>query len=126
MKKIVFTLSAIALFLTANAQDKKVENWPNGNKKSEGVIIGNPVDASASKEVQQRQAVNAIRDGKWSNYFEKLFKKIKALKLPFDQMIDEFGFRWVHVSYDLKRQRGQILQAKKDAKGKTIYIQPNL
>ena len=62
----------------------------------------------------------------FTNGNEKLFKKIKALKLPFDQMIDEFGFRWVHVSYDLKRQRGQILQAKKDAKGKTIYIQPNL
>lgn len=70
MKKIIFTLSAIALFLTANAQDKKVENWPNGNKKSEGVIIGTPVDASASKEVQQRQAVNAVKDGKWSNWFE--------------------------------------------------------
>ncbi|MFL5764307.1 MAG: D-Ala-D-Ala carboxypeptidase family metallohydrolase [Bacteroidia bacterium] len=61
-----------------------------------------------------------------TNGNEKLFKKIKALKLPFDQMIDEFGFRWVHVSYDIKRQRGQILQAVRDAKGKTVYIQPKL
>lgn len=70
MKKILFTLSAIALFLTTNAQDKKVENWPNGNKKSEGVVIGNPVDVRASKEVQARQAANLIKDGKWTNWFE--------------------------------------------------------
>ncbi len=61
-----------------------------------------------------------------TNGNEKLFKKIKALKLPFDQMIDEFGFRWVHVSFDPKRNRKQILQAKKDAKGKTIYVTPSL
>jgi hypothetical protein len=57
MKKIIFTLSAIALFLNANAQDKKVKTWPNGNKKSEGIIIGDAtVDASSTKETQARQA----------------------------------------------------------------------
>jgi len=61
-----------------------------------------------------------------TNGNEYLFKKIKELKLPFDQMIDEFGFRWVHVSYDPKRNRREILQARKDAKGKTIYVKPNL
>jgi zinc D-Ala-D-Ala carboxypeptidase len=53
---------------------------------------------------------------------EFLFRKIKELKLPFDQMIDEFGFRWVHVSYDPKRNRKEILQARKDDKGRTIYV----
>jgi len=57
---------------------------------------------------------------------EFLFKKIKELNLPFDQMIDEFGFRWVHVSYDPKRDRRDILQAVKDANGKTVYIRPVL
>jgi zinc D-Ala-D-Ala carboxypeptidase len=55
---------------------------------------------------------------------EFLFNKIKELDLPFDQMIDEFDFRWVHVSYDPARNRRQILQAQKDAKGKTIYVNP--
>jgi hypothetical protein len=41
-------------------------------------------------------------------------------------MIDEFGFRWVHVSYDPARNRRDVLQAVKDAKGKTIYIRPNI
>jgi hypothetical protein len=61
-----------------------------------------------------------------TNGNEFLFKKIKDLKLPFDQMIDEFGFRWVHISFDPKRNRKEILQAVKDAKGKTIYIRPQL
>jgi len=55
-----------------------------------------------------------------------LFKKIKELNLPFDQLIDEFGFRWVHVSYDPSRNRRAVLQAIKDANGKTVYIHPNI
>jgi zinc D-Ala-D-Ala carboxypeptidase len=55
-----------------------------------------------------------------------LFKKIKELDLPFDQLIDEFGFRWVHVSYDPQRNRRAILQAIKDANGKTVYIHPDI
>jgi len=55
-----------------------------------------------------------------------LFKKIKELNLPFDQMIDEFGFRWIHVSYDPKRNRREILQAIKDARGNTVYVHPTL
>jgi antitoxin component YwqK of YwqJK toxin-antitoxin module len=70
MKKILLTLASIALLISANAQDKRTENWPNGNKKSEGRIIGNPVDASSPKEAQARQALNVIKDGKWTNWFE--------------------------------------------------------
>jgi len=61
-----------------------------------------------------------------NNGNEKLFKKIKELNLPFDQMIDEFGFRWVHVSYDPVRSRRQILQAVKNGRGQTVYVTPNL
>lgn len=61
-----------------------------------------------------------------TNGNELLFKKIIELNLPFDQIIDEFGFRWVHVSYDSKRNRKDILQARKDPQGKTVYIRPSL
>ena len=61
-----------------------------------------------------------------NNGNENLFKKIKELNLPFDQMIDEFGFRWVHVSYDPIRNRRQILQAVKNGRGQTVYVTPNL
>jgi len=44
---------------------------------------------------------------------------IRELKLPFDQLIDEFG-AWVHVSFVKDAPRGEVLKARK--KGKlTVY-----
>lgn len=42
---------------------------------------------------------------------KKLFSLIKSLKLPFDQLIDEYNYSWVHVSYG-PRNRRQILHIK--------------
>lgn len=42
---------------------------------------------------------------------KKLFDLIRELKLPYDQLIDEYGFNWVHVSYG-PRNRRQILHIK--------------
>ena len=40
-----------------------------------------------------------------------VFDIIRASKLPFDQVIDEFG-RWVHVSHSMRGpQRGNVLMA---------------
>lgn len=39
----------------------------------------------------------------------KLFRLIQELKLPFDQLIDEKGMSWVHVSLRAKGNRGQVL-----------------
>jgi zinc D-Ala-D-Ala carboxypeptidase len=44
---------------------------------------------------------------------------IRKLKLPFDQVIDEFG-RWTHVSW-ASRPRGEVLVARKDTNGRTQY-----
>lgn len=41
------------------------------------------------------------------------------LKLPFDQLINEFD-QWVHVSYNAHRKRGEYLKASK-SNGKTVY-----
>lgn len=42
---------------------------------------------------------------------KKLFDLVQKLNLPFDQLIDEYNFNWVHVSYS-PRNRKQILQIK--------------
>lgn len=42
---------------------------------------------------------------------KKLFDLIRELKLPYDQLIDEYGYNWVHVSYS-SRHRRQILHIK--------------
>lgn len=39
---------------------------------------------------------------------KKLFNLAIKLKLPFDQIIDEYGYRWVHISYSSTRRRGNI------------------
>lgn len=43
------------------------------------------------------------------------------LNLPYDQLIDEFGCNWLHVSHRASGNRGQLLSAKRQG-GKTIYI----
>ena len=40
---------------------------------------------------------------------KKLFDLIQSLKLPFDQLINEYNFNWVHVSFS-PRNRRQILK----------------
>ena len=60
-----------------------------------------------------------IEDFKNGNEF--LLRKIVEMKLPFDQLINEFNYQWVHVSFDPKRNRRQILEAVKDKDFKTVY-----
>lgn len=52
---------------------------------------------------------------------EKLFKKIVSLQLPFDQMINEFNYAWVHVSYNADRNRMAMLEAFKNENNQTQY-----
>jgi len=60
-----------------------------------------------------------IQDFKHGNEF--LFRKIIELKLPFDQIINEFNFDWVHVSYDPARHRRKVTEAYRDEHGITRY-----
>ena len=48
---------------------------------------------------------DSVKDNK------KLFELIKQLKLPFDQLINEYNYNWIHVSYS-PRNRRQILNIK--------------
>jgi hypothetical protein len=41
--------------------------------------------------------------------------------IEFDQMINEFGFSWIHISLRPKNNRKQVLQAYKDEDGDTKY-----
>lgn len=51
----------------------------------------------------------------------RLFELVRKLGLPFDQMINEFGYDWVHISFSRSRRRGQVLEAKKSG-GQTVYV----
>ena len=40
----------------------------------------------------------------------------------FDQLIEEFNFSWIHVSFCSGNNRNQILKAYKDKDNKTQYV----
>lgn len=71
MKKMFAILLASAFSAAAFAQQAVVEYWPNGTKKSEGVMLNaQAVNASDSKAVKAQKMQNALKDGKWSYWFE--------------------------------------------------------
>ena len=57
----------------------------------------------------QAADIRTVKDTVEEN--KKLFDLAIKLNLPFDQLIDEYNFDWVHVSYS-PRNRKQILHIK--------------
>lgn len=75
--------------------------------------------AASSQHVSGQAAdIRSVEDTPSEN--KKLFDLIIALGLPFDQLIGEFGYDWVHVSFS-PRHRRQKLKAEK-VNGKTRYL----
>ena len=52
--------------------------------------------------------------------YPKVFEWLRN-NVNFTQIIDEFGFSWIHISYDAKNLKKQALKAVKQ-NGKTLYI----
>ena len=65
--------------------------------------------AHSQHKLGQAADINTKSDSKEDN--KKLFELIKQLKLPFDQLINEYNYNWIHVSYS-PRNRRQILNIK--------------
>lgn len=51
---------------------------------------------------------------------KELFDLIRKLKLPYKQLINEYDYNWIHISYDENNLKQETLQAIK-VKTKTIY-----
>lgn len=73
--------------------------------------LNKAIGGSSTSQHRDGQAVDirTIEDTKSEN--KKLFDLIIKLDLPFDQLIDEHNFDWVHVSYSPKNRK-QILKIK--------------
>jgi hypothetical protein len=75
--------------------------------------------APSSQHVKGEAAdIRSVQDTPEEN--KKLYDLIVKLKLPFDQLINEHGFDWVHVSFGARHRRQQLRAVWKN--GKTIYI----
>lgn len=64
---------------------------------------------NGSKTSQHMKGQAADITGGNTTENRKLFELAKALNLPFCQLIDEKGFRWVHISYDKNNVKRQVL-----------------
>lgn len=59
--------------------------------------------ANSQHLLGQAADIHTVSDTVYSN--RRLFELIQSLKLPFDQLIDEYGYNWIHVSYSPRNRR---------------------
>jgi hypothetical protein len=80
------------------------------------------VGGSATSQHCSGEAIDIDMDGSTNGVTNKMVFDFIVANLDFDQVINEFDYSWVHVSYTTKRKnRKQILKAIKQ-NGKTVYI----
>jgi hypothetical protein len=81
------------------------------------------VKGSATSQHCKGEAIDVDMDGHTHNITNKDIFDFIVAKLPFDQVINEFDYAWVHVSYKKNGpQRKQILRAVKNSSGGTTYL----
>lgn len=57
----------------------------------------------------QAADIRSVEDSVQEN--KKIFELIQKLDLPYDQLIDEYNYNWIHVSYSPKNRK-QVLHIK--------------
>lgn len=125
---IPFHLRANITALVDNVLDPLREAWggpidissgyrcPALNKAAGGVSTSQHMTGEAADlRIYKRDAAGKlIKDANGNAIVDKianrqLFQRIQELKLPFDQLIDEKDFSWVHVSHRANgRQRKEV------------------
>lgn len=88
----------------------------NINSGFRSEAVNKAVGGSSSSQHRYGEAADIVVPGLT---VEQVVARIRSLNLPFDQLIDEFG-SWVHVSHG-PRHRREVLRARRDFNGRTIY-----
>ena len=77
--------------------------------------------AASSQHVKGEAAdIRSVQDTPEEN--KKLFDLIVKLGLPFDQLINEYNYDWVHVSYGPRHRRQKLKAVKKNGRTQYSYI----
>lgn len=100
--------------LITNILDPLRESWGNPIIVSSGYRcqeLNKAVGGAKTSQHTLGQAADIHTKSNTKEENKKLFNLIKSLKLPFDQLINEYNYKWVHVSYS-PRHRRQILNIK--------------
>ena len=69
------------------------------------------VNGSKTSQHRNGQAAEIRSEEDTREENKKIFDLIQELNLPFDQLINEYNYDWIHVSYS-PRNRRQILNTK--------------
>lgn len=96
--------------LTDNILDPLRQAWGKPITVNSGYrcpALNKAVGGSATSQHMSGQAADITTGNKVDN--ARLFQLVQDLGLPFDQLIDEQGFAWIHISYS-PRHRRQILK----------------
>nr|DAF99743.1 MAG TPA: peptidase [Siphoviridae sp. ctuOq1] len=96
--------------LVVNVLDPLREKYGKPIRVSSGyrsAILNRSVNGATSSQHRLGEAADITVGNKEEN--RKLFEIIKS-ELPFDQLIDEKDFSWVHVSFREGRNRKQVLK----------------
>jgi hypothetical protein len=77
--------------------------------------------AASSQHVKGEAAdIRSVQDTPEEN--KKPFDLIVKLGLPFDQLINEYNYDWVHVSFGARHRRQKLKAVKKNGRTQYIYI----
>jgi len=82
-------------------------------------VLNHYIGGSLKSQHCEGKAADIDMDGMGSVTNKEIFEYIKY-ELEFDQLINEFNYGWVHVSYNAGNNRKQILDAIK-VNNKTVY-----
>jgi uncharacterized protein YcbK (DUF882 family) len=80
------------------------------NSGYRSVELNKAVGGAANSQHVQGRAADISAGGKAEN--KALFDLIAGSGIVFDQLIDEYDYRWVHVSYKAEGNRKQVLHLK--------------
>ena len=134
---IYFTIEE--LIKSSTARRKGIPNLPNGEQKENLIaLVDNVLDplrkmwgkpiivtsgfrcaklnravggvAKSQHTKGQAADIRTIENTTMEN--KRLFDVAMRSGLPFDQLIDEYGYNWIHISYNTKGNRKQVLHLK--------------
>lgn len=71
-------------------------------------VLNKAVGGATTSQHMKGEAADITTGSKSEN--KKLFELVQSLGLSFDQLIDEKGFSWVHVSYRQGNNRNHVLK----------------
>lgn len=102
--------------LVANVLDPLREKWGAPIVVTSGyrsVKLNRAVGGASKSQHCKGQAadIRSVSDSRKDN--KRLFDLVKSSGLPFDQLIDEYNYDWVHVSFRNGANRREILHVTK-------------